>query len=102
MSFALMIHKLSLVLTVAFGIVYIFKKSPLVRGSHYASAIIFVVSILYHLFADAFSAIGYVFYALLLVATFFSPKFLPERGRLFGHIALFFVSVVWLIVIHIV
>ncbi len=102
MVFFLAVHKLALVLSMVFGIICAFKFKNKVKKTHGLLSLITVISILLYLIQSHFDSFGYTVYGLLLLSSYVVGKYVKHERAFWGHIILFVISIIWLVVIHVV
>lgn len=97
-----MVHKLSLLVTLIFGLITFFMKNEKVKKIHYFASAALVISIFIYLIQISFVNIRYVIYGFFLLLAFISPKFIKGKGGVFSHVSLAILSIVCLVVVHII
>lgn len=102
MGFFLTVHKLALVLSILLGVICAFKFKNKGKKIHGLLALITVISILIYLIQSHFDSLGYTVYGLLLLSSYVVGKYVKHKRSFLGHIILFVISIIWLVVIHVV
>lgn len=70
-SIALIIHKVSIMISIIIGFIFIFKRNKMLRSIHYVVGIVTLFSIPIYLIEIKFSSIGYVIYGIILSIGFY-------------------------------
>ena len=99
----LAVHKLSLMICLILGLLYLFTKKEKIRDSHRWSGLIAVLSILIYLFEmDAGARFGYVIYMLIMALAASIPYIFKQKKSTVIHLTAALTSIVWLVLIHII
>jgi len=98
----LTVHKLALVLSMILGVICAFKFKNKVKKIHDLLALITVITISIYLVRSHFDSFGYIVYGLLLLSSYVVGKYVKHKKSFLGHIILFVLSIIWLVVIHVV
>lgn len=104
LNLILVVHKLSLLVTLLFGLIAFFMKNERMKKIHYFASIALVMSIFIYLLQISFANIRYVIYGFFLLLAFITPKFIKGKGKLklISHLSLVMLSIVCLVVVHII
>ncbi len=97
----LAIHKISLLICLVFGVVYLFKENVRIKFVHKWSGIITLISIFIYLFQMNSDKFGYIIYMLIMALTALIPFAYKQKKSTAIHTASALSSIVWLVLIHI-
>ena len=102
MSVFLTVHKLALVFSMVLGVICAFKFKNKVKKIHGLLALVTIITILIYLIQSRFNSFGYTVYGLSLLSSYVLGKYVKHKISFWGHIILFIISIIWLVVIHVV
>ena len=98
----MMIHKVGLMLTIVFGLIYFAKRTEQRKKLHSIFGLLTIASFLLDIFVNNFTNKGYFLYALLLLMAGISPYFYKKKGKVAIHLSLVGAAIVWLVLIHMI
>ena len=98
----LAVHKISLLICLLMGILYLFNKKTKIKSVHRWSGFIALISIFIYLFQMSTGQFGYIIYMLIMALTAIIPYMMFKQKISKGmHITAALSSIVWLVLIHI-
>ena len=97
----LAVHKLSLVICLLLGVLYLFSKKTKIRAVHRWSGFIALLSILIYLFQMNSGQFDYFIYMLFIALAAIIPYICKQKKSTIIHLTAAVSSIVWLVLIHI-
>ena len=102
MNVFLTVHKIALVTSMILGVICAFEFKNKVKKMHSILALVTIITILLYLIQSRFNSFGYTVYGLSLLSSYVLGKYVKHKISFWGHIILFIISIIWLVVIHVV